>query len=353
MKFIHTADIHWNMSPDVDSPWAESRKKAIQDTFRSLISLVKKEQIPLLLISGDLFHNQPLLRDLKEVNQLFASISQTRVVLIAGNQDYIRASSPYHGFVWADNVTFLSDQKLTSVYFPELDTEVYGFSYHSPEITEPLLDHIQIPEHRKCFRILLAHGGDEQHLPISMETFLSLDFDYIAMGHLHRPSVIVKNKVAYAGSLEPLGKNEPGKHGYVFGEYLGKTLTFRHMPLARLQYISLVIHITRKTSNEELLELVSSEIKKRGIQNIYRFRLRGFSNPEESFDLSSLQEEFKIIDILDESEPEYDYESLEKKHENDLIGLYIQSLRKTQMNKTEKKALAYGLKALMQNTQEG
>lgn len=37
-----------------------------------------------LFIAGDLFHRQPLLRDLKEVNYLFSTIPGVRVVIIAG-----------------------------------------------------------------------------------------------------------------------------------------------------------------------------------------------------------------------------------------------------------------------------
>ena len=44
----------------------------------------------LLLVAGDLFHRQPLLRELKEVDGLFASLDRTQVVLVAGNHDYMR-----------------------------------------------------------------------------------------------------------------------------------------------------------------------------------------------------------------------------------------------------------------------
>ena len=71
LKFIHTADIHWNMVPDSGKPWSESRARAIRHTFQGLISLIEEEQIPLLLIAGDLFHHQPLLKDLNEINILF------------------------------------------------------------------------------------------------------------------------------------------------------------------------------------------------------------------------------------------------------------------------------------------
>lgn len=87
MKFIHTADIHWGMIPDSDKPWGKKREQAIRLTFQGIIEDARDSRADLLLISGDLFHRQPLARDLKEVNYLFSTIPGTRVVIIAGNHD--------------------------------------------------------------------------------------------------------------------------------------------------------------------------------------------------------------------------------------------------------------------------
>lgn len=124
MKFIHTADIHWGMIPDSDKPWGKKREQAIRLTFQGIIEDARDSRADLLLISGDLFHRQPLARDLKEVNYLFSTIPGTRVVIIAGNHDRIRKSSALLSFTWAPNVTFLMGEELSSVYFEELNTEV-------------------------------------------------------------------------------------------------------------------------------------------------------------------------------------------------------------------------------------
>ena len=86
MRFIHMADIHLGASPDSGKPWSHQRGQEIWDSFRKVIETVGRQRTDLLLIAGDLFHRQPLKRELKEVNELFASIPDTRVVMIAGNQ---------------------------------------------------------------------------------------------------------------------------------------------------------------------------------------------------------------------------------------------------------------------------
>ncbi|MFR1037460.1 MAG: metallophosphoesterase family protein [Clostridium sp.] len=90
MKFIHIADVHWGMNPDSDRPWSRERAQAIRDSFAEVVRQARLRDADCLFISGDLFHRQPLLRDLKEVNYLFSTIPGVRVVIIAGNHDRIR-----------------------------------------------------------------------------------------------------------------------------------------------------------------------------------------------------------------------------------------------------------------------
>ena len=80
MRFIHIADVHLGMQPDAGFPWSEERGESIWESFRRIIRLVGREKPDFLLIAGDLFQRQPLLRELKEVNDLFASIPETIVV---------------------------------------------------------------------------------------------------------------------------------------------------------------------------------------------------------------------------------------------------------------------------------
>ena len=159
MKFIHTGDIHWGMTPDADKPWGSERAQAIKNTFKKIIAQAGKMQADCLFISGDLFHRQPLVRDLKEVNYLFTTIPNVKVILIAGNHDRIRDNSALLSFAWSPNVTFLMEPTLRSVYFEDINTEVYGFSYHTTEIKKPLLEDIQVPLNNRI-QILMAHGGD-------------------------------------------------------------------------------------------------------------------------------------------------------------------------------------------------
>lgn len=354
MKFIHTADIHWGMVPDSDRPWGKKREQAIRLTFQAIVEEAREIRADLLLISGDLFHRQPLARDLKEINFLFSTIPGTRVVIIAGNHDRVRKSSALLSFNWSPNVTYLMDEDLSSVYFEDLNTEIYGFSYHTPEISEDKTAQFVIPNNRR-HKILMLHGGDAKHLPFDRAAVAAMPFSYIALGHIHKPAVLIENRMAYPGSPEPLDLTETGAHGYYVGEIdniSGHVTSLEFKAVSQAQYIPLAISVTPATTNLELSQLIADEIRKRGAGNIYRFRIRGMRDPDIAFDLDFLAGQWNIIEIIDESEPQYDFHALFAEHPSDMIGFYIHALLKEDMSPVEKKALYYGIHALLQTKDE-
>ena len=90
----------------------------------------------------------------------------------------------------APNVTFLMDEDLSSVYFEELNTEVYGFSYHTAEITEAKADN-SLPASRRT-RILMLHGGDAKHVPLTGMHWLHPRSPISPLGHIHKPEVLLE-----------------------------------------------------------------------------------------------------------------------------------------------------------------
>ena len=98
MRFMHIADVHLGALPDAGAPWSGDRGKELWQTFEKCIGEARARKVDLLLIAGDLFHRQPRGRELQEVNTLFSSLSGTIVVLMAGNHDYLKPSSPYWDF---------------------------------------------------------------------------------------------------------------------------------------------------------------------------------------------------------------------------------------------------------------
>lgn len=347
MKFIHIADVHLGAEPDAGEAHSRERPRELWETFSHIIELCEQEKTDVLLIAGDLFHRQPLLRELKEVNYLFSTLSHTQVIFIAGNHDYIKKHSYYKTFCWSDNVHPLLGEKMQYVELSRLNLAVYGFSYHTREIREERYS-VKAPK-RHPYEILLAHGGDERHIPVKKEMLEFSGFDYIAMGHIHKPQVLVENQAVYAGALEPVDKNDTGQHGYVRGEITDKGTFAKFVPFAGREYIHLVLPVDTSMTNGSLKDHMGDIIEKYGRENMYKFILRGLRDPAVEFDTGHMDVYGNILEIADETRPAYDYQLLYDENKNNLIGQYIEAFRGCETDSVEYQALQEGVHALLES----
>ena len=130
--------MHLGAKPDAGSAYSQNREQELWDSFRDIITICNQKKTDLLLIAGDLFHRQPLLRELKEMNSILEMLEHTEVVMIAGNHDYIKKNSYYRTFSWAPHVHMICSQEIDCVELDRIQTAVYGCSYHSREIHDPV-----------------------------------------------------------------------------------------------------------------------------------------------------------------------------------------------------------------------
>ncbi|MCD7716403.1 MAG: DNA repair exonuclease [Lachnospiraceae bacterium] len=346
MRFMHIADVHLGAAPDHGYVWSKDRGRELWESFRQCIAEANEKKVDLLLIAGDLFHRQPEERELKEVNYLFSTLEKTVVVLIAGNHDYLAPGSPYLNYPWNENVVCLFSSECERVRLPDLKTEIYGFSYHQQEITAPLYDGIAA-EKSDYFKILLAHGGDAQHIPISRERLSESGFDYIALGHIHRPQVFVRNLAMYAGALEPIDCNDIGPHGYIIGEMQRKKVKLSFVEKAQRQYRKESVMVTEEDTTFSVREKIAGLVREKGSQDTYRITLTGERHPQFCPDYREYLKCGRILDIEDQTVPAFHLEELKRQYHGQLIGDFIESFGDGPANLTEKKALAYGLEALL------
>ena len=278
MRFIHLADVHLGAVPDRGCSWSSRREEEIWETFRRVIAGIRENPVDLLFIAGDLFHRQPLLRELKEVNNLFSSIPDTRVYLMAGNHDYLKENCFYRGFQWSSNVFFFEKEELTCVKDEKLDVYIYGLSYEHQEIEEPLYDSAS-PRAEEGIHILLAHGGDAKHIPVNMGAVSGAGFDYIALGHLHEPQILIPDKAAYAGALEPVDREDMGPHGYMEGELENGSLKTRFVPFACRSYEQITLMLREDSTQASAENMLKADLSQKGRMNIYKIFIRGNRTP--------------------------------------------------------------------------
>lgn len=313
MKFLHLADVHWGAIPEKDKKWGVERGKEIKETFQKVLDHIEKEQIELLLISGDFFHRPPTYQELREVDYLLSKLSGTKTVWIAGNHDHLKEDCPFLTYEFQSDTTLLSGENIQKVSIKELDTVIYGLSYWVDIIKEPLYDEVE-PEEEEGIRILLAHGGDASHIPLNREKIKWSGFDYIALGHIHKPEIIFEDLMAYAGSLEPLDSTETGDHGFIQGEITEEKKRVEFVPFARRKYIQTEVVISEDMAESEILDHIRTEIHYRGSENIHQIVLKGRMDPNVSLDVKRLEETYYMSGMEYRVKGQWDYrELLEKK----------------------------------------
>lgn len=239
------------------------------------------------------------------------------------------------------------ENKLAKVDFPERDTAVYGLSYDKKEITEFLYD--VKPEETKCTnRILLAHGGDEKHIPFKKDILLRNGYDYVALGHIHKPQELVAGRMAYAGSLEATDKNDIGVHGYRKGSITGHICKSEFVPFANREYVHMEVSVSKEMTGFAIRNKLSQAIEERGIHHMYKIILQGLRVPELQMDYSAMDMYGNIIEIVDQTKPAYDFDKLLRINKDNLIGHFIQSFSGEEENSVEYEALCEGISALIE-----
>lgn len=352
ITFIHTGDVHLDMEPDKGCAWSKTRGQEIWQTFRRLVDVVAEKKPDVFLIAGDLFHREPTEQELKELNYLFTDLTATKVVMIAGNHDYIHPFGAYEEFAWADNVCFLTSEAPSRVCFSELDLEVCGFSYHKREAADAFPEAIE-PDQTYRHHILLAHGGDSNHFPVDWNKLGAKGFDYLAFGHIHHPQLRPEINMAYCGSLEPTNVNDKGTRGYIEGTIDEEGTRFSLVPFAKREYKELVFDVTGKETLMAIGDGFKKALEEAGADNLFDVRITGLCGQDISLTEDFFSAYGNIVRVVLDMKYDFDFAQLAQEHGSDMIGMYIKTYWKSEMNEQEEKTLYYGIKALLDSQRMG
>lgn len=367
MRFIHIADVHLGVVPDVGKPWSEKRKTDIWTTFTEVFAVAKRMQVDVVFIAGDLFHRQPLVKELREINYIFEQVPEIRIVITAGNHDFLSISSNYRTFTFAKNVVFLKKNEVESVYFPDINTEVYGKSYWHREETAPSYDDV-FPKRKDAINILMAHGGDVKHIPFQPEKILENGFDYLAAGHIHMGGVIEGRSVlpkplsdvkkittaraVMAGALQPTDSNDTGEHGFWIGEITKHFSQVQFCPMKRCQYVHETIQVSSHMTNMAVQTIVKNLLANRQPYELYKIFLEGSLNADTEIDLEWIRQQEAVVDVISSLKTDYDYDKLRDENQDMLIGRFITAMQGQGDSEIYRKALEVGVEALLSSRKD-
>ena len=127
---------------------------------------------------------------------------------------------------------------------------------------------------------------------------------------------------------------------------MGKPLSWKLRPFALRSYQNLVLAVDQNTTQYALEDMLRKEVMKRGGRNIYRLIIKGKLSPDNVLLPERLHGLGNIVEIMDESRPAYQLESLYRQYRGTDRGLY-QNFFKERSDSSGEKALYYGLQALL------
>lgn len=356
MKFVHIADMH------LDSPFTgisaiknlgDIRRLEQRKVFKKVIDFIKENEIDYLFIAGDLYEQEYIRKSTIEyINQLFCEISNTKVLIAPGNHDPYIKGSYYADFEWSENV-YIGKKDWEMLEEPEVD--IYMTAFTDFYMSQSPIENMKIQNPNKM-KILLTHcdlngakdeNGFSYH-PVSENAINQLEFDYVAMGHIHKTNFKENAKIIYPGSTISFGFDELGEHGMVVGEITNHELKTKFIRLDDRIFTKQELNVDNILSKEELVETIDNlNFDENTMVEIVLVGSREFEIV--SREILKLISHKSILKIKDNTQIGYNIEEIAK--ENNLRGIFVREVIKKYeegiyTEEQIKKAIEIGLNAM-------
>ena len=330
MKFLHTADLHLFQNLKhvsyAKSDLVETRQYEIRQTFYNLLKKAQDEGCDALFIVGDLFDHhrvKPL-----EVEQIFKRLkkSNLEIFIILGNHDQFLFQEAYKHSLNAENIHLFNENKRS---FNLNDTTIHGFNTDDFDL-EALKKQSRLLDEDKQ-HILLLHGdvmnSKDDHYLTDVQTLTSLNFDYIALGHIHKHQFL-SDHIAYSGNPEPSDFSELENKGVIVGQLENHALNTEFKATAKRAFIRKDVPITETDSFDDVVAKIQAAFSEdTKARDFIRVRLTGEKNLEIDIDkealITVLKDDFYYLEIKDETTDALDLNALKSSYKDTIIESLI------------------------------
>lgn len=339
MNFVHIADMHFdtpfsNLSSK--NNFGKIRRLDQREIFKKIIQYINENKINYFFISGDLYENEYIRKSTIEyINELFKTIPDTKIFITPGNHDPYLKNSMYYNFEWSENVKIFTST-IERVETP--DADIYGVGFEDFYSTGLNIENIKISNKDKI-NILITHGSlnasdklQLQYNPLNKNKLKELGFDYIALGHIHKPDYNTEEnqRIIYPGSTISMGFDELGQHGFIVGNLNKEKFDISFIPIDNKEFKEQELDVSQINDFDELVEKINGlEINE---NQFYKIILIG----KRKFEIDILQLEKlitieNIIKIKNKTTIQYNLEELV--NSNTLKGIFAQKILEEINNK--------------------
>lgn len=316
VRFIHCSDLH------LDTPFkgltrrdpehAARHNRATSESFARIIDLCIEKNADFLVIAGDIYDsaNRSVSTQIGFARQLERLEEHGTEVFIAGGShdplsDWLSAAklpSNAHRFGSdrVERVRLEKDGKAVA--------DVYGISCRAENVTENLASLFSLWDDRAPINIAVLHrtAGEaaprKNYAPFRIEEIETKGFDYWALGHIHKHSIVrdAFPAVVYPGNPQGRGFGETGPKGCVLVEIeAGRPPSIEFIPTQTIRFEEVTVDITG-ASDLETLSSLPVELPGRVLSHdprasyVFRVRLEGRTPLD-----SALRREGEIDKLVD------------------------------------------------------
>lgn len=349
MKILHTADIH--LREYADERW---------EALKKLIEIGRKEDIEVLVISGDLFDRGVDAENLRDKIREVFSNNGFKICVIPGNHD---SDSYKMGKYFGEDVVILTDLNDPFEYG---DVKIWGMGFEPVEGEEVLNKLYSLKNNLTADKknILLYHGelldaffsrmdfgdeGEERYMPVKVSYFKDLNIDYVLAGHFHSKFSAFKLEnggyFVYPGSPISITRREVGRRAVNIFQ-VGKPP--QECLLDTPHYEEVVIQLD-PFEDKEPVDIVEKAFNNLHPDAMVILRVTGFINGEAiGINEEKLVGQIKKLVLRKCIEDHYEFKDIQEIVEDDLFKRFLKKLEQTDYKQEKKEKMRdMAIKAVM------
>ncbi|TCP29287.1 DNA repair exonuclease SbcCD nuclease subunit [Scopulibacillus darangshiensis] len=272
IRFIHTADWHLDRPFKGVSHLPEViRGRVRESTFTALNNLVNRaivEKVDFIVIAGDIFdQSHRSLKAQQRFNKAMSQLNEHGIVVFLSHGNHDHLGDQWNQLKAGDNVCIFGP-KIEMMPYQKPNGErvhLYGFSYPQRHVMEDQTQFYKKIEGAD-FHIALLHGsvqGDTEHdtyAPFSVQSLAAKDFDYWALGHIHKRQRLSENPdVWYSGNIQGLTIKETGEKGVLLVELDDSGSSAEFIPTADILWHDETVDISACQTIDDLLDKIDEQ----------------------------------------------------------------------------------------------
>lgn len=307
IKILHSADLH------LDSPFeglpegkAAIRRGEQRKLLSKLAAVAAEERVDLVLLSGDLLDSANTYFETgEELIRALGSIAAP-VFISPGNHDFYGQRSPYARLKLPENVYIFRQNSISAVEVPKLGVRVFGAAFTDSRC-QPLLEGFCAERRQGIANIMCIHGEvgaalGSPYNPISLEQLAGCGMDYVALGHVHKASGLLRageTWYSWPGCPEGRGFDETGEKTVNIIELEDGECKMHTRSIASRKYEVMKVDVT----GIDPLLAVHTQLPDDTVGDIYRIILTGETEqtPDVNRIDSGLSELFFELQLRDET----------------------------------------------------